>query len=106
MARTKLPRGAKTAFIKAHGNLSAQEVVAAAAKEGIKITSAAVYNIRSTAKKSKGKKRTASGGTKRAMGTEVGNGHHLVAAVEFCRVSGGIEKARKAIQTLESLQLS
>src|SRR4051812_41895329 len=106
MAKTKLPRGAKTAFIKAHGSLSAKEVVEAAAKEGIKVTSAAVYNIRSTAKKSKGKKRTISGGAKRAMGTEVGNGHHLIAAVEFCRVQGGLAKARQALQTLESLQLN
>ena len=57
MTKTKLPRGAKTAFIKSHANMSAKEVVQAAAKEGIKLTEATVYNIRSVAKKSKGKKR-------------------------------------------------
>jgi hypothetical protein len=108
MAKTKLPRGAKTAFIKAHGNLSAKEVVEAGAKEGIKLTPTAVYNIRSAAKKSKGKKRATgpkAKGKRRAMGTEVTNGH-LFAVVEFVRVHGGIEKARQAIQTLESLQLN
>ena len=88
--------------------MSAKEVVQAAAKEGIKLTEATVYNIRSVAKKSKGKKRQGSKhkGKLRTMGFEVGNGHHLVAAVEFCRVSGGIESARKAILAIESLQLN
>ncbi len=39
------------------------------------------------------------------MGFEVGNGQHLMTVVEFCRVSGGIEQARKAIAALESLQV-
>ncbi len=111
MARTKLPRGTKTKFIKDHPNLSAKEVVDAAAKEGIQLTAAAVYNIRSAAKKSKGAKgrpghRKGRKGRAQMIGFEIGNGHHLTAAVDFCRVSGGIEQARKAIATLESLQLS
>jgi hypothetical protein len=110
MPKTKLPRGAKTKFIKDHPQLSAKEVVEAAAKQGMKLTAAAVYNIRSVAKKSKGRKgrrgMTAKRkGQMRTIGFEVGNGHHLIAAVEFVRVQGGIEQARKVLATLESLQI-
>ncbi len=109
MPKTKLPRGAKTKFIKDHPSLSAKEVVEAAAKEGIKLTPNAVYNTRSNAKKSKGKKRLGRpmgkrNGHKRTMGSDVGNGH-LMAVVEFVRVQGGLEQARKALATLESLQI-
>jgi hypothetical protein len=114
MAKTKLARGAKTAFIRAHATLSAKEVVEAAAKEGIKLTVAGVYNARSIANKAKGKPRKANTGHKangkgangKTRAPASANGHHLIAAVEFCRVSGGIESARQAIQALESLQLN
>src|SRR2546421_12944669 len=105
MGKTKLPRGAKTAFIRAHANLSAKEVVEAAAKEGIKLTAAAVYNTRSIANKSKGKQRKASTGHSangkgahgKGRAPASANGQHLIAAVEFCRVSGGLESARQAL---------
>jgi hypothetical protein len=115
MGKTKLARGAKTAFIRAHANLSAKEVVEAAAKEGIKLTTAAVYNTRSLANKSKGKQRKAStvhrvngkGANGKVRSSAHGaNGQHLMAAVEFCRVSGGLERARQALQALASLQLN
>src|SRR4051812_47119733 len=99
MAKTKLVRGAKTAFIKAHANLSAKEVVEAAAKEGMKLTAGAVYNTRSIANKTKGKPSKTNVGPKskgHANGhASVANGHSLMAAVDFCRVSGGLEKARQ-----------
>ena len=41
----------------------------------------------------------------RAARIKIGNGHHLKVAVEFCRVSGGLEGARKSLGLLESLQL-
>lgn len=104
MPKTKVARGAKTQFIKSHANLSAKEVVDAAAKEGLKLTTATVYNIRSVhnAKSKKHGKGHRAGSSR--MPTEKGSG--LVAAVHFCRVSGGIEQARKMIEALESLQLS
>jgi hypothetical protein len=106
MTRTKLPRGAKTAFIKAHAKLSAKEVVELAAKEGIKLTPAAVYNFRSVANKSKGNGRAASSTKAKGTRRSTGSGNNLMSVVEFVRVQGGIKQARQAILTLESLQLS
>jgi hypothetical protein len=110
MAKTKLPRGAKTAFIRAHANLSAKELVEAAAKEGIKLSPAAIYNARSVTNKSKGKKAPAGKTAKThqngaSSAADIGS-RHLISVVDFVRVQGGLEKARKAIETLASLQLN
>jgi hypothetical protein len=109
MAKTKLPRGAKSAFIRSHANLSAKELVEAAAKEGIKLSPAAIYNARSVSNKSKRKKspvrKTAKMNQNRASTADIGS-QHLISVVEFVRVQGGLEKALKAIETLASLQLS
>jgi hypothetical protein len=110
MAKTKLPRGAKSAFIRAHANLSVKELVEAAAKEGMKLSPAAIYNARSVTNKSKGKKapagKTAKTSQNRAPSRADNGNHHLLSVVEFVRVQGGIEKAHKAIETLASLQLN
>jgi hypothetical protein len=74
--------------------LSAKEVVELAAKEGTKLTAAAVYNIRSAAGKSKGNGRATGGkqakGTRRSMGSD----HALMSVVEFVRVQGGTPLGR------------
>jgi hypothetical protein len=46
--------GSKTAFVRAHPNKTAQEVVAAAEQQGLTLTVGYVYNIRATAKKNGG----------------------------------------------------
>src|SRR5262245_43011495 len=99
MPVAKPKRGEKSEFIRQHPNLKASEVVEAAKKQGLKLTHASVYNVRAS---TKGKKAKRSKANVRTTGTEIGNGHHLKAAVEFARVTGGLHKAREVLLTLES----
>jgi hypothetical protein len=99
---SKPKRGEKAGFIRQHPDLKASEVVEAAKKQGLKLTTTLVYNVRASSKGKKGKKSKAK---VRTMGFEVGNGHHLKAAVEFARVTGGLQNAKAILLTLESLQI-
>jgi hypothetical protein len=51
MPRRKLQLGAKAAFVRSNPNLSAQELVSAAKKQGMALTAGHVYNIRAADKK-------------------------------------------------------
>ena len=67
----KPKRGEKVGFIRQHPTLKASEVVEAAKKAGIKLTTTLVYNVRASAKHKKGKRTK---GKVKAAGFEVGPG--------------------------------
>ena len=99
---TKPKRGEKVGFIRQHPSLKASEVVEAAKKQGIKLTTALVYNVRAAGKKRKGKKHSKGNFTGNGLvGTDLGNGLVVVAGV--VKKLGGVENVRHALRLIEQV---
>ena len=112
--RTKQRRGAKSQAIRAYlgqnPNASAPEVVAALGRQGLKVTPAFVYNLRSGTKK-KGRKGRRKGavaahrnGASRAPTAGQLSAEQLVATKELADQLGGTDKLRRALELLDKLQ--
>lgn len=104
MARFK--RGAKAQAIREAmekaPEASAQEIVAAVKKAGLKITPQMVYGLRARAAGAKGRKRRAA----RSGGDGVSNGFTLdtlILAKKLAAQLGGVEKAKEAMDALAKL---
>ena len=112
--RTKPRRGAKSQAIRAYfeqnPNASAPEVVAALGRQGLKVTPAFVYNLRSGTKKKRRKVRRKGvaaanrNGTSSAPATGQLSAEQLVATKELADRLGGTDKLRRAIELLDKLR--
>lgn len=103
MARPKKAvRGAKSQAIRdylaANKKAKASEVVAELAKKGIKVSTAAVYNLK--ARKRMGRRRRRAETNGQAIGLSITG---LLAAKKLVDTVGGIKQAREAIDALAKL---
>jgi hypothetical protein len=90
-------------YKKAHPTATAPEIAKALkVKNPQTVYNALAYGKGKKKKKTKGH---VIGNGKRSMGNDTGHGV-LIHAVEFVRVTGGLEAARAALATLEKVQLN
>jgi hypothetical protein len=120
MAKRKIRRGAKSqavrAYMEQHPQASAAEVVSVLNEQGIKVSPAIVYNLRSIAKGTRRKS-----GRKRAIAARSANGarrlgrpraalsagisvEQLLGTKELAQQLGGTEALRRTLELLEKLQ--
>jgi hypothetical protein len=111
--RTKHRRGAKSQAIRAYlqhnPNASAPEVVVALGRQGLKVTPAFVYMLRSLSKKKrKGRRKVAPAaarnGRSRSPAAAGLSAEHLVAAKKLADQLGGTDALRGALELLDKLR--
>ena len=98
----KAERGAKTQairdYLKANKKAKAPEVVAALEANGVKVSTAMVYNLK--ARHSMGKRRRKAEADGQAIGPSIS---HLLAAKKLVEETGGVKQAQEALAALAKL---
>ena len=93
-------------YDKQHPDAKASVVVAALAKQGIKVVPTQVYNVRATSAKKKSVRKTGRPKRRRRVtSTKATNldATALEAAASLVKQTGGVEEARQALKTLERI---
>jgi hypothetical protein len=100
--KEKVNKSAEIRRLHASGVKSASEIVAQLKSKGIKTTPTLVYNV--LAKKKAKKKKKAKQETKSEAASPLAR-HEVIIdhAVQFVRISGGMEKARELLSKLAQL---
>ena len=119
MAKRKTRRGARTQAVRAymarHPQASAAEIVSALNQQGIKVSAAIVYNLRSVGKRKGSKRarrrianRSANGAAQAAQRLSPASANlsaeQLLAAKELADQFGGTDALRRTLDLLEKLR--